>query len=369
MKTGTLLLLSITTAWILCTQSSCTSEPKDTIPRDVVMNTTTPKLITLKSGAIVEKYGDSYIYSGDILLTKEQLKRLDETGSIFKDDDFTSPKEGKGVPMFPLTGQLSIKNDLRAVGRNPQQNMFWAMVRYTFSEKLSQHQKDIISSSIATIEKETNARFFNATGLPTKDPNWGFDYPYIEFTPHESLNNSNVGRVGGKQIINISDFYEEVIIHEICHALGMFHEQCRNDRDSYITVHYDNIDPKHHHNFSIENSNYYRIGAFDFESIMLYGSFHAAKDYSKPAMTKKDGSLFWSSNKLSEKDRAFINKFYLPFIAREDVCIELDSVMYDSNNRRMTTEEIEDLQSRLNIGRCYELVKPEHLWMWGNNFW
>ena len=32
-----------------------------------------------------------------------------------------------------------------------------------------------------------------------------------------------------------------VIIHELMHALGFLHEQSRNDRDSYVTVNYDNL--------------------------------------------------------------------------------------------------------------------------------
>lgn len=32
-----------------------------------------------------------------------------------------------------------------------------------------------------------------------------------------------------------------VILHEILHALGMFHEQSRPDRDDYVNLYRDNI--------------------------------------------------------------------------------------------------------------------------------
>lgn len=237
------------------------------------------------------------------------------------------------------------------------------MVRYTFADNLNYFQKELIKSAIRTIERETNARFYDANGKPTKDPTYGFDYPYIEFNYHSSKNNSNVGRVGGKQIINLNSFMEHIIIHEICHSLGMFHEQCRSDRDQYVNVDYSNIEESAHPNFRIENKNFYRIGHMDFESIMLYGSYAFAKDWSKPTMTKKDGSTFSGGFKLSEADKMFINRFYLPYVAREDVCIELDSVMYNADNRRLSAEEIANIQSRLNVGRCEHMVtNPEHMW-------
>lgn len=326
-------------------------------------------LITLRSGVAVVKDGDSYIYSGDILLNKEQLERLDQTGSIFTEDSF-KPDEAEGVPVNPMTGFITKtrpKDRLKAVGRTSRLGMFWAMVRYTFASNLSEYQKERIREAIKTIERETNARFYDANGKPTRDPVYGFDYPYVEFNYNKEVNNSAVGRIGGKQIINLADYSAQTIIHEICHALGMHHEHCRNDRDEYITVDYSNIvnDEKIRSNFRLIDQNYHRIGHFDFESIMLYGSYipDISIDPSKPIMKRKDGSTFFGGEKLSEDDKRFINKFYLPYVAREDVCVELDSVMYDANNNRLSAERIAQIQSKLNVGRCQHMVtNPEDMW-------
>ena len=54
---------------------------------------------------------------------------------------------------------------------------------------------------------------------------------------------SNVGRIGGKQRISLGFgcFGVGTAIHEIGHALGMFHEQSRPDRDDYVEIVWDNI--------------------------------------------------------------------------------------------------------------------------------
>ncbi len=39
------------------------------------------EFVTLKSGVVVEKHGENYTLGGDMILTPEQLKALDETGS------------------------------------------------------------------------------------------------------------------------------------------------------------------------------------------------------------------------------------------------------------------------------------------------
>lgn len=93
------------------------------------------------------------------------------------------------------------------------------------------------------------------------------------------------------------------------------------------------------------------MGGFDFSSIMLYSSYAFAIDSQKPTMTKKDGSTFVGQrNGLSDGDRRFPNYFYLPYIARSDTYAELDTVMYDGNNVRLTKEQILEIQAQLNNG-------------------
>lgn len=55
--------------------------------------------------------------------------------------------------------------------------------------------------------------------------------------------NSNVGRTGGSQVVSLDQgcVHVGLIIHELMHAAGFFHEQARADRDNYVVVNWANI--------------------------------------------------------------------------------------------------------------------------------
>ncbi|GIZ14934.1 M12 family metallopeptidase [Capnocytophaga catalasegens] len=88
---------------------------------------------------------------------------------------------------------------------------------------------------------------------------------------------------GGRQEINLSTraWSKGVIIHEICHALGLYHEQCRADRDNYINVNLSELklpnDICQFRTYKELRQKGLDIGEFDFNSIMLYGSYYPIK--------------------------------------------------------------------------------------------
>ena len=68
------------------------------------------------------------------------------------------------------------------------------------------------------------------------------------------------------------------IQHEMLHAIGLWHEQARNDRDNFITVHFDCIADDHQYEMQSDSAD---LGPYDFNSIMHYSNgFFCERDAS-----------------------------------------------------------------------------------------
>jgi hypothetical protein len=97
---------------------------------------------------------------------------------------------------------------------------------------------------------------------------------YVTFTRGTGCS-SYVGSINyGGQPINLADACSTGnAIHEIGHAVGLWHEHTRNDRDTYISVQTANIDPSTSYNFQKTGSMGQDIAAYDYGSIMHYGAY------------------------------------------------------------------------------------------------
>lgn len=97
-------------------------------------------------------------------------------------------------------------------------------------------------------------------------------------------------------------------IHELGHAVGMFHEQTRLDRDTYITINWSNILSGHSYNFD-KHGYGTDHGAYDFDSVMHYDSY-AFSANGQPTIVRKNGALISDPDVLSAGDIASIATMY-----------------------------------------------------------
>ncbi|XP_047435766.1 high choriolytic enzyme 1-like [Mugil cephalus] len=144
----------------------------------------------------------------------------------------------------------------------------------------------------------------------------------IRFVPHRNQNGyisienksgcySALGKQGGKQMLSLNRrgcLHHGTIQHEINHALGFRHEQTRSDRDRYVRINWENINPQMAYNFHKKDTNNLNT-PYDYSSIMHYGrtafSFQKGKDSITPIpdatvqIGQREGMSYWDIQRVN----------------------------------------------------------------------
>ncbi|MBO9667898.1 MAG: M12 family metallopeptidase [Bdellovibrio sp.] len=117
---------------------------------------------------------------------------------------------------------------------------------------------------------------------------------------------SYVGRIGGLQPLWVAPGCgAKEIAHEIMHAIGFVHEQNRSDRDAYIEILWNNVQPSAKLNFekfSNEASSANALGAFDYSSIMIYPPYMFSTNSGETMRSKNSEKPIAPSQSLSIND-------------------------------------------------------------------
>ncbi len=203
---------------------------------------------------------------------------------------------------------ISKGNDLYSIAGNgiSTQYFLWndSIIPYQISSSISsQTTISRIRTAIAHWQDKTQLEFVELTATNAAR------YPdYIEFIPSSGCS-SYVGRQGGKQNIWVGSYCTSGnIIHEIGHAAGLFHEHIRSDRDSYVTINWENIKEGKSHNFNNQSSGI-NLGLYDYGSIMHYGAYSFSKN-GQPTITVKNTGTIGQRSALSTGDIAAVNAHY-----------------------------------------------------------
>ena len=85
-------------------------------------------------------------------------------------------------------------------------------------------------------------------------------------------NSSSIGMRNGQQIVNIASWGNRfIMVHELGHALGYWHEQSRWDRGNFVQIIWANIAAGMANNFNVRSVPGGEYGPYDFDSVMHYG--------------------------------------------------------------------------------------------------
>jgi hypothetical protein len=234
----------------------------------------------------VRKFGDKYVMGGDVILSPEQvsyLKMKTQSNNLQTNSTFNSEL----VRLWPN-----------------------GVVYYTIEDVGNQAT---ILQAMTTISSSTPVTFVERS--------WGDHVKFTCCPQGGSAGDSQIGKMGGEQLLRLQpNASSQTVIHEICHALGLYHEQCRADRDDYIIVNYSNINGNFTHNYDkvpVWFATY--SGSFDYYSIMMYPDYAPSAGYpgnSNPQLEVKPGisAVILPSSGLTSGDIQGIIHLYNPGI-------------------------------------------------------
>ncbi|KAK6726495.1 hypothetical protein RB195_004678 [Necator americanus] len=128
-------------------------------------------------------------------------------------------------------------------------------VPYEITGSYSNQEKEVIYDAMKTIDKNTCIRFKHRTSEE--------DYVDIQ----NSIGEGRTNNIYPPRCIKY-----DVVIHEMLHVLGLWHEHMRNDRDKYVKVHEENVLEGYQNQFGkLLSTDAYTYGVpYDYLSIMHY---------------------------------------------------------------------------------------------------
>ncbi|XP_038845796.1 bone morphogenetic protein 1-like isoform X1 [Salvelinus namaycush] len=216
-------------------------------------------------------------FLGDIALDEEDLRMfkvdrildvIQRSIQTFNDTDAVNgslSSESSRNDMSPDSHGQGFRRRRRAATSRPERVWPDGVIPYVISGNFSGSQRAIFRQAMRHWEKHTCVTFIERTT----------EESYIVFTYRPCGCCSYVGRRGGgPQAISIGKNCDKfgIVVHELGHVIGFWHEHTRPDRDEHVSIIRDNIQAGQEYNFlKMEPGEVDSLGeVYDFDSIMHY---------------------------------------------------------------------------------------------------
>jgi len=178
------------------------------------------------------------------------------------------------------------------------------IIPYAVSYFISDNIKEVIPKAIAEFEKHTCLKFVKRKK----------ETEYVSFQTSLGCSSPVGKREGRVNTIKLARGCFEIgtVMHEIGHTLGLYHEQARTDRDSYVKVLWNNIETRLQYNFN-KMFNIDSLGTpYDYLSMMHYSGNAFGIDGKRTMITldKTYQNKIGQRNGLSAIDIVQLNKMY-----------------------------------------------------------
>ncbi|XP_042240578.1 hatching enzyme 1.2-like isoform X2 [Homarus americanus] len=189
-----------------------------------------------------------------------------------------------------------------------------ATVPFVISRHYLPAEREMIERAIATLNFMTCIKFIPWDGEAE-------DYLIIWPVEEPAGCWSYVGKRGGQQVVSLQppDSRSNRCfislgkpIHELLHALGIFHEQARADRDNHVTIITRNIIPDYYHNFGKQGEENTTFPFdYDYDSVMHYGKNFFSYSKNLPTIVPKvENATIGQRIMLSKLDCIKLNDLY-----------------------------------------------------------